>query len=161
MCIRDRSYIVRAGSDDGLTLGGGIQLRNFAFGKNPFALRHTITGALSLTRGEAEANYGGVYNLWDPRKQLTLDAQITSIPRADFFGFGNDTDDDEDSDFFETDQTRGSIKPGFNFVLTPDINLFTGAEIIFNSTEDDDNTLLNELAPVSYTHLTLPTIYSV
>ena len=142
------SYIVRAGSDDGLTLGGGLQLRNFAFGKNPFAVRHTITGALSLTRGEAEANYGGVYNLWDPRKQLTLDAQITSIPRADFFGFGNDTDDDEDSDFFETDQTRGSIKPGFNFVLTPDINLFTGAEIIFNSTEDDDNTLLNELAPL-------------
>ena len=142
------SYIVRAGSDDGLTLGGGIQFRKFAFGKNPFALRHTITGALSLTRGEAEANYGGVYNLWDPRKQLTLDAQITSIERADFFGFGNDTDDDNEDEFFETNQIRGTIKPGFNFVVTPEINLFTGAEFIWNSTDDDDTTLLTELAPL-------------
>ena len=142
------SYIIRAGSDDGLTLGGGIQLRKFAFGKNPFAQRHTITGALSLTRGEAEANYGGVFNLFDPRKQLTLDAQVTSIERADFFGFGNDTDDDEDSEFFENDQTRATITPGFNFVLTPEINAFTGAEFIFNSTDDDDTTLLNELEPI-------------
>ena len=141
------SYIVRAGSDDGLTLGGGIQLRNFAFGGNPFAQRHTITGAVSLTRGEAEANYAGVYNLRDARKQLTLDAQISSIARANFFGFGNNTDDDADSEFFETDQIRGTVQPGLNFVLTPAINLFTGAEFIFNSTSENDNTLLTQLAP--------------
>jgi len=75
-------------------------------------------------------------------------SQVTSIERADFFGFGNDTDDDEDSEFFENDQTRATITPGFNFVFTPEINAFTGAEFIFNSTDDDDTTLLNELEPI-------------
>ena len=72
---------------------------------------------------------------------------MSSIEQADFFGFGNDTSDDGSDDFFETDQTRTTISPGISYLVTQDLNVFSGVGLNYNSTDDDDNTLLNELAP--------------
>ena len=142
------NYIIRVGSDDGLVLGGGFTFDRFEFGKNPFGQSHTLTGGVSLTRGTFEAGYSGTYQLWDPRIRTTFDANITSIDEADFFGFGNDTSDSGDSDLFDTEQTRTTIRPGFDFVVSPELNFFSNAEFNFNATDDDDDTLLNDLAPL-------------
>ena len=141
------NYIVRANSDDGLVIGGGFTLTKHAFGKNPFEKRHTVLAGVS-TRGEAEASYSGLYQQWNPKLQYSFDASITSITRADFFGFGNETSDNGDDDLFETDQTRVTISPGFNYVITPDLFLFSGVDINYNSLDDDEETLLTVLAPL-------------
>ena len=141
-------YTVRANSDDGLVLGGGAVFSRFQFGKNPFGQRHTLSGGVSVTRGEFEATYAGVFQHWNPRLQSSLTATIDSIDLADFFGFGNETSDSGDSDFFETEQTRATITPALDYVLSPKVNLIAGLEVNFNSTDDDDDSLLNELAPL-------------
>ena len=141
------NYVVRANSKDGLVIGGGLTLTNYSFGKNPFSTRHTVLGGISVTRGEAEASYAGLYQAWNPRLQFSLDASVSTITQADFYGFGNDTSDDGDSDRFETEQTRTTITPGFNYVLTPDLYLFSGVRFNYNSLDDDEDTLLTELAP--------------
>jgi len=118
------NYIVRASSEEGIVVGGGATLTNFAFGKNPFEQRHTLTGGVSLTRGRVEANYAGLYQLWDPRIRLSLDAGYSSITQADFFGFG---------------------------IMSQKLRLFSGVGFDYNSlddNEDDDVTLLTELAPL-------------
>ena len=142
------NYIGRASSEEGLVLGGGFTLTKFAFGKNPFSQRHTFTGGVSVTRGEVEAGYAGVYQPWNPKLQFSLDASVSTITQADFFGFGNDTSDDGDSDRFETDQTRATITPGLNYVVTPALQLFSGIRLNYNSIDDDEDTLLTELAPL-------------
>jgi len=142
------TFVIRANSDDGLVLGGGFSFDRFAFGKNPFAQRHTLSAGLSLTRGEAEVNYNGIYQHWNPKLRSTLSASIDSIDQADFFGFGNDTSDSGGSDLFETEQTRIVITPGVDYVLSPRVRLFSGLGINFYSTDDDDDTLLNDLAPL-------------
>ena len=141
-------YTVRANSDDGLVLGGGAVFSRFQFGKNPFGQRHTLSGGVSVTRGEFEATYAGVFQHWNPRLQSSLTATIDSIDLADFFGFGNETSDSGDSDFFETEQTRATITPALDYVLSPKVNLIAGLEVNFNSTDDNDDSLLNELAPL-------------
>ena len=142
------NYIGRASSEEGLVLGGGFTLTKFAFGKNPFSQSHTFTGGVSVTRGEVEAGYAGVYQPWNPKLQYSLDASVSTITQAEFFGFGNDTSDDGDSDLFETDQTRATITPSVNYVVTPALQLFSGIRLNYNSLDDDEDTLLTDLAPL-------------
>ena len=141
------NYIVRASSNEGLVVGGGFTYTNFAFGKVPFSNRHTLTGGVS-TKGGIEASYSGLYQLWDPRLRLSLDAGTSSIGLADFYGFGNDTSDDGDSDLFETDQTFSSITPGLDYVVSPEMRFFSGIGFNYNSLDDDEDTLLTQLAPL-------------
>lgn len=141
------NYIVRANASDGLVLGGGFTQSNFAFGKTPFSSRHSFTGGIS-SNGGIEGTYAGVWQLWNPRLRLTLDASTSSITMADFFGFGNDTSDEGSSDLFETDQTRSAITPGLNYVVSPAVNVFTGVGLNYSSIDEDENTLLNDLAPL-------------
>ena len=60
----------------------------------------------------------------------------------------SDTSDDGDSDLFETEQTRITLTPGLNYVYTPELTFFTGAGLNYNSTDDDEDTLLTDLAPL-------------
>ena len=141
------NYIVRVNSSEGLVLGGGFTLTNFEFGKVPFGDSHTLTGGVS-TKGGIEISYSGHYQHWNPRLRFSLDANSSSIRPADFFGFGNDTSDDGDSDRFETDQTFTSVTPGLDYVLSPQVSFFAGAGLNYNSLDDDEDTLLNDLAPL-------------
>ena len=142
------NYLARFDSDDGPIAGGGFTVDRFEFGKNPFGQRHKFSAGVSLTRGAFEAKYHGVFQLWDPKLQSSLNASVSSLREADFYGFGNDTSDDGSSDFFETDQTRTTITPGLDYLMTPELNLFGGVGFNFNSTDDDEDTLLNNLAPL-------------
>lgn len=141
-------YTVRANSNEGFVIGGGVTLTNFKFGKNPFGTQHSISAAVAPSRGDFEANYNGTFQHWNPRLQSTLDVGVNSIRQAEFYGFGNDTDDDGDSDRFETEQTRANITAGVDYVLSPRVNLFTGVGINYSSIDDDEDTLLTQLAPI-------------
>ena len=142
------NYIARVSSNEGLVVGGGFTVTNFEFGKNPFGHSHSLTGGLSLTRGVAEASYSGKFQHWNPKLRSSLDASISGITQADFYGFGNDTSDDGDSDLFETEQTRTTITPALDYYVTPALSFFSGAGFNYNSLDDDEDTLLNQLAPL-------------
>ena len=141
-------YIVRANSNEGLVLGGGLTLSKFEFGKKPYGQQHSLSAAASLTEGRLEANYNGVYQHWNPRLRSTLDIGVNDIRQAEFYGFGNDTSDDGDSDFFETEQTRANISTGVNYILSSRVDLFSGVELNYGSIDDDENTLLTQQAPL-------------
>lgn len=142
------SYIVRVNSNEGLVLGGGVSYSKFEFGKNPYGQQHLLSAAISPTRGAAEANYSGTYQHWNPRLQSTLEIGVNGIRQAEFYGFGNDTSDDGDSDLFETEQIRSNVNLGANYVMSPQINVFTGVKFNYSSTDDDEDTLLIQQAPL-------------
>ena len=140
-------YQASFSSEDGLILGYGRRFSFFEFGKNPFGQRHAISAAVSLGQSTYEVAYDGAFQHWNPKLQSSLTASVSSIEQADFFGFGNDTSDDGIDGFFETDQTRITISPSVSYLATSDLNVFSGVSLNYNSTDDNDNTLLNELAP--------------
>ena len=142
------NYSVRIDSDNGFIVGGGFTVSRFEFGKNPFGRRHSFTGGIAPGSGTFEAMYAGVYQHFNPKLQFLLDASISSFDEADFFGFGNDTSDDGSRDFFDTEQTRSTITPALDYLVAPELSFFSGVGFNFNSTDDDDSSLLNNLAPL-------------
>lgn len=140
-------YQASVSSEEGFVLGYGRRFNLFEFGKTPFGQRHDVSGSVSLGRSVFQVGYNGMLQHWNPKLQSSLSANVSSIEQADFFGFGNDTSDDGNSDFFETDQIRTTVGPDVSYLMTPDFDLFASVKLNYNSIDDDDNTLLNELAP--------------
>lgn len=139
-------YQVSINGEDGLVLGYGQTFSFFEFGKTPYGQQHAIAGQVS-SRGKLGANYNGTFQFWNPKLQASLAASVSSIDQFDFFGFGNGTSDSGSDDNFETDQTVATITPEISYLATPQLNLFSGVGISYNSI-DDDNTLLNNLDPL-------------
>ena len=143
-------YSVNYGSDQGLVLGGGLTIDRYAFGKSPFAQRHSIRGVYSFGRlglQTFELAYQGLYQHWNPKLLSSLEASISGLEQPRFFGFGNETSDDGSDDFFETDQLRYNVLPLLRYALSPQLDAFAGARVTYSSTDDDDDTLLNQLRP--------------
>ena len=97
---------------------------------------------------------------WDPKHQTTFTANLSGIEQADFFGFGNDTTDEGDSDFFETDKTEINFGTSTSYLTLPNLNLFSGVLFNFSSTDNDDTTLLSELAPLGIGDFSWATIFA-
>ena len=143
-------YSVNYGSDMGLVLGGGLTIERYAFGKAPFAQRHAMQGVYSVGRlglHTFELAYQGLYQHWNPKLLSSLEANISGLEQPRFFGFGNETSDDGPDDFFETDQLRYNVLPLLRYVLSPQLDAFAGARVTYSSTDDNDDTLLNQLRP--------------
>ncbi len=140
-------YRVGFGSDPGFVLGGGLTIDRFEFGKTPFGQRHSAQAAYSFGLQTFEITYRGDFQHWNPRLLTTVEAGISGFEQSRFFGFGNETSDDGDDDFFETEQLQYTIAPTVSYALSPQLEIFAGGRIKYSSTDDDENTLLNQLRP--------------
>ena len=154
------TYRASVSSTDGLIFSYGRDFRVFEFGKNPFGQRHKVSAAVSPGRAAFDVNYNGTFQHWDPNHQTTFTANLSGIEQAYFFGFGNDTTDEGDNDFFETDKTQVNFGTGTSYLASPDLKLFSGVLFNFSSTDDDDNTLLSELAPLGVGDFSWATIFA-
>jgi len=140
-------YTVSVGSDRGVLLGGGLTIDRYEFGKAPFGQQHSMRGAYSFGLATFELAYQGLFQHWNPKLLSSLEASISGLEQARFFGFGNETSDDGSDDFFETDQLQYNVAPSWRYALAPQLDVFAGARVTYSSTDDDDDTLLNQLRP--------------
>lgn len=140
-------YTVGVGADHGLLLGSGLTVDRYAFGKVPFAQRHSLRGAYSFGLETFELAYQGLFQHWNPQLLSSLEASISGLEQARFFGFGNDTSDAGSDEFFETDQLQYNVLPVLRYALSPQLDVFAGSRATYSSTDDDDDTLLNRLRP--------------
>ncbi len=140
-------YRLGFGSDAGLVLGGGLTVERYEFGKLPFGQRHSAQAAYSFGLQTFEITYQGVFQHWNPRLLTSIEAGISGFEQSRFFGFGNETSDDGDDDFFETEQLEYRFAPTVHYALSPQLDLLVGGEIKYSSTDEDEDTLLNRLQP--------------
>lgn len=91
---------VSINEDDGLFLGGGINIITHGFRKYPFAHRQTLSANAAFNTGSFNANYRGEFIRAVGRADLILNTSV-SVPnsRTNFFGFGNETEEINDTDF--------------------------------------------------------------
>lgn len=135
------------GSDYGLLLGGGFLLDRFGFGTAPYAQRHFFRGGYAFGIDEFKVEYQGAFRFQDPALQASLEASVSGIEVIRFYGFGNDTSSDGSDDFFKTEQTQLTLAPGLRYTLTSQLDVFTGVQLRYATTNDDADTLLNQLRP--------------
>jgi hypothetical protein len=135
------------GSDYGLLLGGGFLLDRFGFGKVPYAQRHLFRGGYAFGIDEFKVEYQGLFRFQNPALQASLGASVSGIEVIRFYGFGNDTSSDGSDDFFKTEQTQFTLAPGLRYALTSQLEVFTGVQFRYATTDEDADTLLNQLQP--------------
>ncbi len=140
-------YRLGFGSDLGFVLGGGLTIDRFEFGKVPFGQRHSAQAAYAFGLQTFDVRYRGDFQHWNPRLLTTIETGISGFEQSRFFGFGNETSDDGDNDFFETEQLQYRFAPTISYALSTQLDFFIGGEINYSSTDDDEDTLLNRLRP--------------
>ncbi len=140
-------YRLGFGSNTGFVLGGGLTVDRFEFGKTPFGQRHSAQAAYAFGLRTFELTYRGDFQHWNPRLLTVLETGISGFEQSRFFGFGNETSDDGDDDFFETEQLAYRFAPTIYYAISPQLDLFVGGELKYSSTDDDEDTLLNQLRP--------------
>lgn len=102
--------------DDGLFIGGGFKLKKHGFGKKPFKSSQKF-----------EANISTLTNIWNVKYNLTLTdvigtgdlvfASNINAPnfRSNFFGFGNETTQINNRDFYNYRIDEMTFFPGLKF----------------------------------------------
>ncbi|SHG99498.1 metallophosphoesterase [Winogradskyella jejuensis] len=98
--------------DDGFSLGFASTFTNYAFERNPFSSRHTITGGYFFATSGFDFAYSGEFANVVGSSNLKIDAKFTSPNFArNFFGFGNSTPNLEpDNDNIDLDFNRVKIR---------------------------------------------------
>lgn len=89
---RSRMPLVVLGvnGDDGVVVGGGLDMTNPGFGRERFLRRHRITGSVATATGGVAARYRGSYPDAVGPHDLALRAEAqTPMVTQNFFGFGD------------------------------------------------------------------------
>jgi outer membrane protein assembly factor BamA len=106
-----------------------------------------MRGAYSFGLETFELAYQGLFQHWNPKLLSSLEASISGLEQVRFFGFGNETSDEGSDEFFETDQLQYNVLPVLRYALSPQLDVFAGPRVTYSSTDDDDNTFLNQQRP--------------
>ncbi|WP_040665023.1 ShlB/FhaC/HecB family hemolysin secretion/activation protein [Nafulsella turpanensis] len=99
--------------DDGLFLGGGINVKTYGFRKKPVATDQTLLANYAIGTGAFTFRYRGIfYSLFSEKLDLLLDADVYG-PKymLNYFGQGNSSLYEEDISFYRINQNRVEISP--------------------------------------------------
>ncbi|OAB81460.1 ShlB/FhaC/HecB family hemolysin secretion/activation protein [Cochleicola gelatinilyticus] len=102
-------------TDDGLFIGASDTYTNYGFNGNPFRYQHSLTANYYFDFQAIELDYLGTFANVFPNVNLEIGGYFTNNGYAkNFFGFGNDTQYDDDAverDFnrARTKQLKGSL----------------------------------------------------
>ncbi len=131
--------------DDGVIIGGGATIIKNKFRKDPFGLKHVITGSLAPRSGFFLIKYKGHFVKAVGNMDLLVETDIYQPSFADFFyGYGNQTEFDEDArendkQFYRARYNNWLLKTDLQKVVN-DIHTFKfGAIYRLVEIEEDDN----------------------
>ena len=141
------------GLDVGLVLGANLDVISRGFRKDPYASRHTFTGAWTFGDATFLINYRGERRFENSASLLRLNARASGIEQLRFFGFGNDTSDlgDPKADFFRVKQQQYSLTPSLVLGLAKNFSLSLGPTLTYaTSRKTDEFTLVNTQQPYGF-----------
>ena len=114
--------------DDGLVIGGGVDITNPGFGRERFLRRHQITGAVATATGGVAGRYRGTYPDALGPHDLGLRAEArTPMSALNFFGFGDGTSPEGLSpDSFRVRLARVEVEPWLQRELPGSLRAWVG-----------------------------------
>lgn len=135
--------------DDGLYIGGGINIKTYGFRKEPAASEHSLLASVALATGAYNAKYEGTfYSLFARNLDLNLQAS-TFGPRFvfNYFGQGNDTEYEIESiDYYRVRIDNVNFSPSVNYRFNRFLTAGIGPHLSYYYARDDKETILNSLS---------------
>jgi hypothetical protein len=139
---------LRASRDYGLVLGGQWQRTGFAFRRHPYGDRHTVRVGYSteLETGGVEYEYLSLRT--DSRARFEVFSKLTALDIIHYYGFGNETDDDQPRDFYNVKLTQLVLAPAYRLDLEA-VDVSVGPVVKFGDTRSSP-TLLEAQQPYGF-----------
>lgn len=131
--------------DDGLLLGLGLQYTGHGFRKEPFAVKHTLTGVHALATSAFSFKYAGEFTDVIGGSDLVVNG-LARAPHntMNFFGFGNETSFNKDLTdpairYYRSRFNVFSLDAALRSHLTQNITATIGPSITAVTLEQEDN----------------------
>ena len=133
--------------DVGFVFGLGAQHTVYGFRKHPWASRYKVTAAFASEAVQPLFNFEGLFRLENSQVLYGVDGQYSGIEIVRFYGFGNETSDEQEDAFFRVRnrQVRFGTSIRRNF-LNDAIRIAGGLWFQHSSTQVGDR-LIDQLQP--------------
>ncbi len=87
-------FVGRWHPDLGLAVGGGMDLKQFGFGKVPWAARHRLSGGYAIGSNNALLQYEGDFRRAGGGPHFETDLHASGMEQLRYYGLGNETSRD-------------------------------------------------------------------
>ena len=135
------------GPDIGAFLGAGFNTTTYGFRKLPFSTSQNLRfGYASLPRS-FRMDYRGEFHLQNSQNFFNFRALASGIEILRFFGFGNETSNEKDSEYFRVRQEQYILDPSFTMQLSPSLALSAGPTFKYSRTKEDGDRIIAALSP--------------
>jgi hypothetical protein len=98
-------------SDLGGVFGIHAESEGYGFRKDPWANKHTVRLAYATRAGALGGDYRGRFRHENSRAESGLYLRLSGLDVLHFYGFGNETVDPEDDDYYQVKHTEYIFEP--------------------------------------------------
>lgn len=135
------------GPDIGLFVGAVRELTYYGFRKFPYSSRHRFRAGIATGPWTYRVDYLGDFRRQNSATSFEIYAGASGIEVLRFHGFGNETPDAGDDEFYRVNQKQYRIEPSINIGLGASGNLRLGPTVKYVSTDRDDSRFLATVNP--------------
>ena len=132
-------------TDNGFTIGGGVELFKYNFRQNPYEYSQSLTASYSTRFSNFAAAYTGDFFGIEKDSRLNLLIGFTERFVTRYFGYGNETSyskELEENDYYHADQRLATLYPTFYYGFSKTITGSIGLSFIQTKTTLENDTLL-------------------
>jgi hypothetical protein len=134
--------------DYGLFLGGGVDYTSYGFRKSPYSTRHRLRLGYAFDAEVGRSDYRGVFRRENSRVHTGLHLIASGLEILRFYGFGNETGDEGEDDFYKVRQRQFLIAPSLSLPLGPRLEATVAPIFKYGSTRDEQGgTLIGQEQP--------------
>lgn len=134
----------------GLLVGGGVERIGYDAGYVPYRSLQWIRAGYATQPDEYAVQYHGEYRFKDRSLRFFLDAERSGIELLKFYGYGNETADTGNQQYYDTKQVLYKISPALVWHLRRSDSLAAGLVYKDVTTDSSANTLLNAARPFGW-----------
>jgi hypothetical protein len=138
------------GAELGAFVGWGVDTRSFAFRKHPYARRHVFRAGFAFGEKSGRVEYEGDYRRENRRSRFGLHTYASGIEMLRFYGFGNETGNSGDRDFFQAKERQYLLRPSMAWPLGDKAELSLGPVLRYSQSDRDEGTLIEAQQPYGF-----------
>lgn len=135
------------GKDLGLFLGGGVAFYDFGFRKYRYSSRIALRAGWAFGAQTGRVEVRANLPQRNARTELGILARYSGLEVVTFHGYGNETDDSQDEDFYRVKQEQLRIAPFVTFGAHTSLALNLGPVVEYLETQLPTEDLIGQLRP--------------
>jgi hypothetical protein len=136
-------------TDYGVFLGAGFATRSYGFRQDPYASQHSLKAGWAFLASQPSVEYQGTFHRANSRVTAGLLATYSGLEVLRFYGFGNETEPQEDEDLNKVRQKQAVFAPSLTLPVAGPVD-FTLAPVLQYADTEEGTLFIDEAKPYGY-----------